>query len=635
MSNNQNTNKNNTNEPKFNEYQAYEELRLIFVIAIETQNFTNIEARISAWEKKYPLAEFTNPEIIRKIKTILNKDFLSRLLGDYLAAKVLHEQEKQKEAYNSLKTIIDNAKKSKDYKTAQKEIRKWKDNLHSNGFSLYSFDRVYRARVCTLLLLPSKELKNQEQATEELKKIKEDGNTMDSESYSKAISNWQNTYSIPDFPEKLQRELNKITTEVFDSISQKRTSENAISEIEEVLSSKDTSILPANAIALILAKYDYKHFPQDAIASIENLNAKALSIQASLFDNGMDDIDLTKLATFTPTEARAIVDLKDILNKTPHDMDRILNWIYVNRKISYSEFARENIVKQFSSVGYKIPVQSSYSIPEINTNLNYQNFSEIDNIRRDVILNYLGIISQGNNLTIEGKDNLSDAHAISVQESLTQEDSKPIMFLEVFDTVVDQPETESEKLYDEKGEIVADAEEEVIYNIIIEDIIDNPLATYSIEKPTKPNETVAPEQLPQESKENSDQPINPSNVEESVIPEENFSKILENSSKSKNKTNHNTSTQVETYNDISNEINTDTTIIAYDSSDEKSIDTTSSSGDAISEGPLTKQDDKNIEQAQDLSSYIIVAAPILAQALEPKLDRTHRKIGFFDKNKDL
>ena len=140
MSTNQNTNKNNNQEPSFDEYLAYEELRMIFVIAIETQNIENLEARIAAWEKKYPLAEFKDPEIIRKIKAILNKDFLSRLLGDYMAAKILHEQEKQKELYDNLKQIIEKGKKSKDYKTASREIRKWKDTLHTSGFSLYDFD---------------------------------------------------------------------------------------------------------------------------------------------------------------------------------------------------------------------------------------------------------------------------------------------------------------------------------------------------------------------------------------------------------------------------------------------------------------------------------------------------------------
>lgn len=567
MSTNQNTNKTQNNEPSFDEYLAYEELRIIFVIAIETQNFENLEARIAAWEKKYPLAEFKNPEIIRKIKAILNKDFLSQLVGDYLAAKVLHEHEKQKEAYDNLKQIIDTAKKTKDYKTAQREVRKWKDNLYSNGFSLYSFDRIYRARVCTLLLIPSRELKNQEKATDELKKIKENGNSMDSKAYFEAISNWQNTYSIPDFPDKLKKELNQITTEVFDSISQKRTSENAISEIEAVLSSKDVS-LPVNAIASILSKYDYKRFPRESIDIIEKLNMQAMSIQENILNNGIENIDLTILPTISPTEASALTSLKDILNKTPNDMDSILNWIYINRKINYSEFARENIVKLFSSVGYIIPKQASYAIPEIDANILYPNTTKIDDFRKNVILNYLGLISQGTKLTLEGKDNLVDAHTISEEHSIIENNPKPTLFLEAFDTVIEQPETEQEKRYDENGKIDVDIEEEKIYNIFVEDILDNPLATYSIT--TEALDKVEDIPLVEEITT----PIQEITLEESIEPEK--------------------ESQLETQNEF--------------------IETN-----------LTTNDNQNLEQAYQFSTYFIVSSPILKQVLTPKKERLRKK----------
>lgn len=573
MSTNQNTNKNNIKEPSFDEQRAYEELRMIFVIAIETQDFTTLEERIAAWEKRYPLAEFTDEEIIRKIKAILNKDFLSRLLGDYLAAKILHEQEKQKEFYDSLKSIIDTAKKSKDYRTAKKEIRKWKDNLHENGFNLYSFDRIYRARICTLLLLPSREIENQEQATDELKRIKETGSSMKSEDYFLAISNWQNKYSIAEFPEKLQKELNVITTEVFDSISQKRTSENAIAEIEKVLTSKDIP-LPANAIATILSKYDYFRFDADTTARIKALSMEALSIQEAILSKGIPDIDLSVLPTISPIEAQALNSLRDILNKNPHDMDTILNWMYVNRKINYSEFARETIVKQFLSVGYIIPEQSSYSIPEINAEINYKDFSKIDDIRKNVILNYLGLISQGNNLTLEGKDNLVEAHAISAEEALIKKESKPTMFLEAFDTVMEPQEADKENLYDETGKIELNEDEETIYNIFIEDIIDDPLATYTLESHSKNDKTTSYVSEPKSLEE-------PTEVTTSM-PEQ-------------------TALEVQT-------IPEETT---YSSSD--------------TESSLTKQDNDNLEQAYDLSTYVVVASPILAQVLAPKLERSRRK----------
>lgn len=564
------TNKDTTNiELKFNEFQAYEELRMIFVIAIETQDFSTIETRIAAWEKKYPLAEFQDPEIIRRIKAILNKDFLSRLIGDYLAAKILHEQEKQRQLYDDLKAIIDNAKKTKDFKSAQKEIRKWKANLEANGFTLYSFDRYYRARVCTLLLLPSKELKNQEEATDELRKLKENGSSMNSEEYFNAISAWQNKYSIPDFPEKLQKELNQMTAEVFDSISQKRTCENAISEIETVLSSKDEQ-LPFNRIAIILSKYDYKSFPQDARTTIERLYMEALSIQASILDNGISGVDLSAFANISPTEVNALASLRDIINHSPHDMDTILNWIYINRKLDFSEFARNEILKQFSSVGYIVQPQSSYSIPEINLNLNNGGYSKVDDLRKSVILNYLGIISQGNKLSIIGKDNLMDAHAVSEQKAIVKD--TPQMYLEAFDTIIEQPEAEKEKLYNEKGEVIVAQEEESIYNIFAEVLMAEPLATYSIPTTSSP--------------------------------------IIETTSEVDNSTTATTSPEFETIDNLAKE---------------PEMPTTSSHENPETQYTLTVDDCENIEQAQDLSTYFIVSSPILEQLLTPKQKRKQPK----------
>lgn len=597
MSTNQNTNKNN-NEPSFDEYLAYEELRMIFVIAIETQNFGNIEARITSWEKKYPLAEFKNPEIIRKIKAILDKDFLSRLLGDYMAAKILHEQEKQKELYNELKKIIDNARKSKDYKSAQREVRKWKDNLHSNGFSLYNFDRVYRARVCTLLLLPSKELENQAQATDELKKIKENGNSMDSKAYFEAISNWQNTYSICDFPDKLKKEINQITTEVFDSISQKRSRENALAEIQDALTSKDKTP-PLDAISSILSKYDYKRFDETTRLQIEALSIEAVKFQESVFDG----IDLLELPSISSTEAQALLDLKAIINKTPNDTDKILNWIYLNRKISYSEFARNEILKQFSSAGYIIPKQNSFSIPEINPNLNYSNTSKIDELRKDVILNYLGILSQGQKLTIEGKDNLIEVHAISAEEVLAKKENTPVMFLEAFDTIVEQhEEKQQEQIYDENGEIVYDnEEEEKIYNIFIEDIMEDPLVTFSI----------TAEALENQENFSVDKEVTLSNetvLEEATETEEEHQTEISIENKLQETSTSVQEAVMEESPELEEQPQTEATI---ENGNDKTY--------------LTDDDNNNLEQAYNFSTYIVVATPILEQALTQKKERSRKK----------
>lgn len=631
--NNQNTNTENKKEQHFDEYRAYEELRMIFVIAIETQNFSTLEARISAWESKYPLEEFTDPEIIRRIKAILNKEFLTQLIGDYMAAKILHEQEKQKELYDSLKTIIDTAKKTKNYKAAQKEIKKWKSNLSESGFTLYNFDRFYRARICTLLLIPSKELENQEQATDELKKLKENGTSMNSEDYFNAISNWQNKYSISDFPEKLQNELNEITTEVFDSISQKRTSENAISEIENILASEDIK-LPANEIASILSKYDYSHFDDETTEKIQALTAEALSIQEEFLGEGIPSIDLSKMQEVSPVEADALNSLANIIDQTPYNLDAILNWMYVNRKINYSEFARETIIQEFTKVGYEIPIQESFAIPEISPGLDYKNSTKLNAFRKDVIVNYLGLLSKGEKLTTLGKDKITEAHTLSENDEKTSiigdeviEASTPTMFLEVFDTVIEQPEEENnEENYNENGELKLE-QEEVIYNIFAEDIIEDPLVSYSLETPVKDNIEETENETEPAQEESSVNEVETEPVQEEIIENKVESEPVQEKTP-----------DVEIINETIQEKITRTEIIAEPLQEEKSEteittelvneETSEAEIEAkpASEPILNEQDEQNLEKACELSTYVVVASPILVQSFSKKKERSRKMV---------
>lgn len=630
--NNQNTNTENKKEQHFDEYRAYEELRMIFVIAIETQNFSTLEARISAWESKYPLEEFTDPEIIRRIKAILNKEFLTQLIGDYMAAKILHEQEKQKELYDSLKTIIDTAKKTKNYKTAQKEIKKWKSNLSESGFTLYSFDRFYRARICTLLLIPSKELENQEQATDELKKLKENGASMNSEDYFNAISDWQNKYSISDFPEKLQNELNEITTEVFDSISQKRTSENAISEIENILASEDIK-LPANEIASILSKYDYSHFDDETNKKIQTLTADALSIQEAFLGEGIPGIDLSKMQEISPVEADALNSLANIIDKTPYNLDAILNWMYVNRKINYSEFARETIIKEFTKVGYEIPIQESFAIPKISPGLDYKNSSKLNAFRKDVIVNYLGLLSKGEKLTTIGKDNIIEAHTLSeidVNESIIGDDvieaSTPTMFFEAFDTVIEQPEEENEEKYNENGELKLE-QEEVIYNIFAEDIVEDPLVSYSLETPSKENIEEAENETEPTQEETSVNKVEAEPVQEEIIENKVESEPVQEKTPDVKIINEPGQQQITKFEVMPEPIQEEEnkTEITVESVNEETNEAEIEAKPA-SEPILNEQDEQNLEKACELSTYVVVASPILVQSFSKKKERSRKMV---------
>jgi len=574
-------------------------------------NFNGIQDKIAAWEKKYPLANFTNPEIIRKIKAILNKEFLSRLIGDFLAAKVLHERKKQLQAYKNLKEIIDYANKTKDYKSAIKKTKKWKENLAANGLSIYSFDRYYRPKVCSLLLVPSKKLKNQEEATQSLKELIEKGPSLDSKTYSEELNCWQNKYCVKNFPDTLQTEINEITSNLLKSIHTKKQEEHALVELQTILTSS-SDVNPLNSIVLILSQYDYTHFSDDVKKQIDSITRTAVSLNEQSYkevlNSDIKDDNMISKKTTSYIQLEALNQLKDIFSKNSHDLEGLLNWIYIHRKMNFTPYSRDEIIKQFISAGYKIPSKASYYIPEINVNLTYKNFSKIDEIRKDVILNFLGIISQGNSISTIGKNNLEKIHYTSEQEKLinTTAENDTLIVLPVFDNELTTSSSFEDTIYDETGTIRDNEKDEFI--IVIEDILEDPLETYEI--------------LPSNSKE--------------IIttPSDKKTEVFESSLLNKESINQ---TPMDSVN-ISTVVSNDTLDVSFlseqpiDFSMETIIDTSPSTNitteTEISQDykndnsrefsplyTLSLENQQNIEAANNESIYMVVASSIISLAL--------------------
>ena len=345
------SNSKDNNEPKFNEYQAYEELRMIIAIAIETQNFASLEPNIALWEHRYPLDDFVDQEIVRKIKAILNKDYLSRLVGDYLASQVLHEQQKQQRAYEELKKIIDKAKKSKDYKTAEQKIKQWKASLVDNDMYLYDFNKIYTKQIFKMLLLPSRELANQKEASNSLKKLVDQSKDMDSTTLEEEISSWQNKFSLDTFPDQLKKELNTITADVVASITLKRSEENALSELRSYITS-DNFESPSEEIPKVLSKYDLSNFSDSTKFQIDLLTCQAMTLfELSLDNNTLEDEQTSSTQYIPPVQQQALYDLREVLSQGgSRNSEAIFNWIYLNRKIDFVPEAKEEIKALFGMV---------------------------------------------------------------------------------------------------------------------------------------------------------------------------------------------------------------------------------------------------------------------------------------------
>ena len=482
--------KENNTEPKFNEYQAYEELRMIIAMAIETQDFASLEPNIAIWENKYPLADFIDPDIIRKIKVILNKDYLSRLIGDYLASQVLHEKQKQLEAYNNLKKIIDTAKKKKDYATAKKEVAQWKQSLYDNGLSIYSFDKLYIKQIFKLLLLPSKELLKQQEASDSLKRLVNDSKEMESETLVKEISSWQNKYSLETFPIDLKDELNSITADVFKTIATKRSEEIALKEIEDYIAS-DKMDSPADEIPNILSKYDYAVFSDDVKRKIASLTSQAISLTELSLENRqsieMSDEDIDVAVYIPPVQQEALLDLRSIFNKKSYDLESLFNWIYLNRKINFVPYAKEEIKGLFSMAGFPKPTSGQYSIPLLEKDISNLSNREINKIREQVVINYLGILYMDNSsLSDIAKDRISTIKEKQEVLSAVQETTIQEIIIPVEDNTDHTDHTDNSSVVNNveesiSSEVLDESPDEI--NILIEDILKDPLE--SIEIPLK------------------------------------------------------------------------------------------------------------------------------------------------------
>lgn len=425
------TTNNQSQKTVFDERAAYMLLLQMINYALESENYRALESVITAWEQLYDL---TNPDTLEKIKAIQKKikayitQYIDRSLANMIFKQQTEQQNIQQEAYNSFKDIIDNANKTKDYATAEREFSKLKRKLRSQNIFISSFDPHFRKKIYKLLLIPPIALKKQEKSMLELKELISSQDSMTSAEYSNRLILWQNTYCLQDFPKDLQKSLNQLILEVSDGISKKTQAESAILDLKDLMYSKKPVSEPLHAVASILAKYDnYNKFDVSSQKTIEQLIEQYLGIQY------LPDDNLSQKYNNQPVSQLKLIDeLHYILNVSPDDKTAIVSWIHRTRDINFSQFARDEMIKCFTKAGYKIPIQESYSIPTPNLSLNDVQSGKIDSFFQSVIINYLGIMSQGKTLSSSGKQNITDINS-TASNPIINKDTEPLLSIPVQD----------------------------------------------------------------------------------------------------------------------------------------------------------------------------------------------------------
>lgn len=391
---------------------AYLELCYYIRTAIENGDFASLEPLIALWESKYPLDKFTDPEIIRKIKAILNKDYLSRLVGDYLASKVLHEQQKQKEFYDKLNSIITTAEKSKDYKTAKKEITAWKNDLHSYGFSIYDFNKRDLKNILDWISLPAQKLREHSAASKSLNELLNNSNKLDSKQLSEEIENWKGKHPLDSYSNKSRKDMEEILKSLEKLVSQKDTEESAIQKMQDYLSlSSEEKQSPAEEIPKLLAEFNFSDFSDEAKSKISDLSCEAMSLYSLNCVKDEPEITIESPNIILAYQQDALNELREIIKKDKNNYSDLFNWIYLYRKTAFSPEAIEEIKKSFiEDAGFDIPKKGKYSIPSFNTNNKDLTNKDINTMRKKVVLSYLGI------LYMDGDHTLSNAEKDTISE---------------------------------------------------------------------------------------------------------------------------------------------------------------------------------------------------------------------------
>lgn len=489
-------------EPKFDEEQAYFELCQIFAEAIQTQNFTNIEARVSAWKEKYPIDEFLSPYIIAKIKRILSKEYLEYLLGNQLAAKILNNKQKQEKAFNELKEIIENAKKEQDFDKAQSQIAIWR-----KSHSIYSFDRAYRAKVCRLIsaqyVATITETEKRDAAVEEFKTIKSNIKNYDSKKLQEEVNAWMKKFPAKEFHFEFNKELSELVAESLELTAVKLNEETAVSELTSfVEESKESSeAISLDAVSTILAKYDTDKFSDDTKAKISELTVQVTTLIASanhteaieevLSDDAPSSteeivsspkdtavLDEAEASTktdeleaitsensqciptilTTPEQKKAYLEFKDILDKNPHNIAGILDWIYTYRTVEFSDFPKEQILTDYMAVGHKISKKTNYEFRKLENeeeSISFDDYSNIDEIRKATVSNYFSMIFYNHDtITTRVQDGIKSAYIMSKQaqviDSVNDEIENDQIFasfepIQIFEAKKEEQEEEMEQ----------------------------------------------------------------------------------------------------------------------------------------------------------------------------------------------
>lgn len=358
-------------EAEFDEEEAFYELCEIIEMARQTGNYSRFQNDLAQWKKHYPIELFSD-KYKSKIKYMLSEEFLDSILKNYLAFERYSKLDPNKQL-DKFRKIFSKAEQHKDPKKLDADLEAfYKD------YPLEYLKEKFPHIVARLISKSNRE------------KLLEKFDSREAyEEFIGLIYNTENFSSLSDLEETLKPLREKYPLEDF--------SDEYRSKLADLLK-------------------------EDSLKKIFETSNEATSLEFSDLDNGtiitLEDEKALAQTSGTLNQKTAYFELLEIM-KNPNDFNSVFNWTYKYMKYinKFDDYHKGLIISTLTPY-YKIPKQHDYRIPIMDSQSNdYLSFSEyqsMDDIKKESILQYLAIISNGS-LTNDDIERLETIHSNSIK----------------------------------------------------------------------------------------------------------------------------------------------------------------------------------------------------------------------------
>lgn len=332
------------------EDEAYFELCQIIAEAMQEQSIELLDYRIASWKDKYKkLLDNPSPNFKKRIEYLLTEYYSS--VTQYIQSQIKFNENKkienQSKALRELYVII---RDTDDLKTLEKKVNAWKEKYPKDKF-LKMYQSKYEHMTSKRNLREN--AFDQEIAFKDLIEITKHTGTF--EEFAREREQWENKYSIHDKFElddfiKHQSDIKRYTSDEY---------LHSISRDEEP---KENSNLTAS---------ETTEAPKEA--EQEEQSQKVYS-------------DLAK-------QASAYTALLAISQK-PNNVNEMFKWVYKNGSIKFNDKYKELILNA-TYLDYSPTYLNKLKTPDLNVNnksLSYEEFKEMDDIKRYAIISYFNLL---------------------------------------------------------------------------------------------------------------------------------------------------------------------------------------------------------------------------------------------------